>query len=400
MIVSHRLTIFVIAIAWLSTALIATPITSRDAYALNFDAPVIDYPTRETIYRIEKRTENIGRKFKKEATEFIEAASIISDQTDHFWIKNQSTTTLLYHFMPYHSSIPLPSSHLTATDFWLNVPSGTNVIGNYGTNDFEVPAWLRANLGEIDLRENPFPDYIYKSRTDLFDPSQVVIQKFTSNFLVIASILIIMLFFTCGGLVFLDRFVFRTVLQNCFRSDNNISWNRIKKEIKRFSQFVFKIIIVIILYIILNAGFLFLCHQYIVPIPTVIKIFSVFDIDPVVWERNIEIGKFGDVGEEYEGWSKKKGFSPETDRFFQELLWNYWYILIALVLYFGCSFYLSVFKISMGSFKHYKKGVIRRKYFYYSVDRSRLVKKNLTRDYPVCCDNNQDSTDKKYDDAY
>ena len=86
-----------------------------------------------------------------------------------------------------------------STDIRLNVPSGTNVKGNYITNDFEVSGWLRANLGEIDLKGNPSQDYIYKSRTDWFDPSQVVIQKFTSIFLVIASILIIILFFTCAG---------------------------------------------------------------------------------------------------------------------------------------------------------------------------------------------------------
>ena len=125
-----------------------------------------------------------------------------------------------------------------STDFGLNVPSGTNVKSDYITNDFEVSCWLRANLGKIDLKGNPFPDYIYKSRTDLFDPSQIVIQKFTSIFLLIAFILIIMLFISLTGLVFLDKYVFRTVLQNCFRSDKNLSWARTKKEIRRFSQFV------------------------------------------------------------------------------------------------------------------------------------------------------------------
>jgi hypothetical protein len=281
-----------------------------------------------------------------------------------------------------------------STDFGLNVPSGTNVKSDYITNDFEVSCWLRANLGEIDLKGNPFPDYIYKSRTDLFDPSQIVIQKYTSIFLVVASLLIIMLFLSITSLVFLDKYVFRTVLQNCFRSDKNISWARTKKEIRRFSQFVLKIFIIIVLYTAFNATLLFLCHEYIVPIPTVIKIFSVFDIDPVFWEDNIEIGIFGDIGQEYEGWSNKKGFSSETGRFFQELLWNYWYILIALILYFGFSFYLSVFKLSLGMFKRYKMRVRRRKFFYHSLERHRLNKKTLETDQPACSGNNTENASK------
>jgi len=355
MIVSHRLTIFVIAIVWLSTALISIPITTRDAHALNIDALVIDYST---------------------------------------WIENQSTTTLLYHFEPYNIPIPLPYNHLMATDFGLNVPSGTNVKSNYIANDFEASGALRANLGEIDLKGNPSQDYIYKSRTNWLDPSRVVIPKFTSFFLVIASILIIMLFLTCAGLVFLDQYVFRTVLQNCFRSDKNISWARTKNEIRRFSKFVLKIIIIIVCYTAFNATLLFLCHEYIVPIPTVIKIFSVFDINPVVWEENMEIGTFGDIGEEYDEWSKGKGYSPETSRFWQEFLWNSWYILIPFMLYFGFSFYFFVFKLSLGIFMPYKKSVTRRRIFYYSVDRHRFVRKALETDQPVCSDNNTENASK------
>ena len=395
MTLSHRPTIFLISIVWLSTALIFTPMASRNAHSLNFDAPQINYPTSEVFNRIEKINENIGRKSEKDATEFIEIASIISDETDHFWIKNQSTNTLPYPFLPYHSYIPQPISRLTPTDYWLDVPSGTNVIDDSGIDDVETQNWLRINLGEFDQKRNPFIDYIYKPRTDLFDPSQVVVQKFTSIFLVIASILIFMLFSTCAGLVFLDKFVFRTVLQNCFRLDKNISWSRTKKELRRFFKFVLKVLMVIILYIMLNAGFLFICHKYIVPMPTVIKIFSVLDVDPVVWEKNIEIGIFGDIGAEYERWSQNQNISPKMSRFWQEFLWNNWYILVALMLYFGSSFYLSVFKISMGFFKRYRKGVIRRKYFYYSVDRSRLAKKTIAQNNEVCCDNDdQDSIDQ------
>lgn len=332
----RRLLIFVITLVEVLTILIPVSITTRDAYAFNFDAFDINYSSR---------------------------------------IENHSTIDLFYPCKPCDILVPLNFSHLNITDFWLNVSFGKNVKSQYIGNDFEVSDWPLTKLNEIDIKKIPFPDNIYKSKIDSFDPSQIVVQKFTSIFLLFASILIFTLFFTCAILVFLDKMTFHTVLQNCFRLDKSISWERIKKEIRRFSQFVLKVFIIIVCYILFNATLLLLCHEYIVPIPIVVKIFSAFNIDPVVWEENIEIGVFGDIGMEYEQWSKAKGFSPEIGRFWQEFLWNYWYVLIALLLYFGLTFYFSVFKLSLKMFMHYKKRLIRRSLFYHSVDLHRINKK-------------------------
>ena len=130
------------------------------------------------------------------------------------------------------------------------------------------------------------------------------------------------------------------------------------------------------------------------PIPIVVKIFSAFDIDPVSWEENIEIGVFGDIGAEYEQWSKSKDFSPVMARFWQEFLWNNWYILIALLLYFGFTFYFSVLKISFGMFMHYKKRVIRRSLFYHSVDQHKLNKKMLDTNQLAHSGNNTENDSK------
>jgi hypothetical protein len=58
----------------------------------------------------------------------------------------------------------------------------------------------------------------------------------------------------------------------------------------------------------------------VVPIPIALKIFGASYIDPEVWEYNIEKGDLGDVGGEYEAWSKGHGFSRRTAIFWQYFL--------------------------------------------------------------------------------
>jgi hypothetical protein len=353
----HRLTIFAIALVGLLTILITVSITVRDAHALNFDAFSSDYST---------------------------------------CIENESKIDIFYLGEPYNILTPLNFKHLKTTDFLLNGPLDKNTKHKYIANDFEVSGWLPTHLDETDVKKILSSDNIYKSKIDSFDLSQVVVQKFTSLFLIFASVLIFMLFFTCAILVFLDKITFQTVFQNCFRPDKSISWERIKIEIRRFSRFVLKVFIIIICYIVFNAILLTLSHEYIVPIPIVVKIFSAFNIDRVAWEENIEIGVFGDIGAEYEQWSKAKGFSPETGRFWQEFLWNYWYILIALLLYFAFTFYFSVFKLSLGIFMRYKKRTIRRGLFYHSVDLHKLNKKTLDTNQLVHGENNTENESINY----
>ena len=64
-----------------------------------------------------------------------------------------------------------------------------------------------------------------------------------------------------------------------------------------------------------------LVYGYVVPIPIALKIFGAFHINPVAWEYNIEKGDLGDVGAEYEAWSKDKGFGKRTAVFWQDFLW-------------------------------------------------------------------------------
>jgi hypothetical protein len=102
-----------------------------------------------------------------------------------------------------------------------------------------------------------------------------------------------------------------------------------------------------------------------VPIPIALKIFGGFHLNPIAWEYNIEKGDLGDVGAEYEAWSKKKGFGKRTAVFWQYFLWYAWPFLIAYALYIFIFFYILIHRLSNVLFADYKRKVFRRKTAYY-----------------------------------
>jgi len=114
-----------------------------------------------------------------------------------------------------------------------------------------------------------------------------------------------------------------------------------------------------------------LVHSYLVPVPIALKIFSAYHIDPEVWEYNIEKGNLGDVGAEYEAWSKGHGFSKRTAILWQYFLWYTWPFLIGYSLYAFALLYVFINKFSYALFAYYKKKVFRREAAYCAKSRGR-----------------------------
>jgi hypothetical protein len=103
----------------------------------------------------------------------------------------------------------------------------------------------------------------------------------------------------------------------------------------------------------------------VVPIPIAVKIFGAYHLYPEMWEYNIEHGDLGDVGAEYEAWSKERGFSKQAAKFWQYFLWYTWPFLIGYALYSFALFYVFINKFSRALFAYYKRKVFRRKTAYY-----------------------------------
>ena len=165
-----------------------------------------------------------------------------------------------------------------------------------------------------------------------------------------------------------DKNVFAIALLNCLWPDGHINQTRAWREIRVLVKFLSSLLLVLVLFIGISCAPVVWIHSYVVPIPLVIKIFAVFDINEEAWEANVFEGRAGEVREEYETWRKKRGMSDQMAFFWQKSLWNSWLILFAFGLYVFLSFYCLVHKFSHELFRRYKKGVLLRQGIYASRD--------------------------------
>ena len=139
-------------------------------------------------------------------------------------------------------------------------------------------------------------------------------------------------------------------------------------EITRLFKFGVVLLIIPLSFMAVNGMVVYFVHNYMIPIPIATDIFSVFDIDPVVWENSIENEALGDVGAQYEEWSRRKGFSPQSARFWQETLWSNWLFFGLFTLYLVGTFYFLVVKMCSAVIIYQKKGLSRRREIYYNMD--------------------------------
>jgi hypothetical protein len=162
--------------------------------------------------------------------------------------------------------------------------------------------------------------------------------------------------------------VFAIALLNCLWPDGRINQARAWREIRVLVKFLSGLLLVLLLFVGISAAPIVWMHSYVVPIPLVIKIFGVFDINEEAWEANVFEGRAGKVQKEYETWRKEREMSEQMALFWQKSLWNSWLILFAFGLYVFLSFYCLVHKFCFELFRRYKKGVILREGIYASRD--------------------------------
>ena len=165
-----------------------------------------------------------------------------------------------------------------------------------------------------------------------------------------------------------DKNVFAIALLNCLWPDGHINQTRAWREIRVLGKFLSGLLLVLLLFVAISCAPIVWMHSYVVPIPLVVKIFAVFDINEEAWEANVFEGRAGKVREEYETWRKEREMSEQMALFWQKSLWNSWLMLSAFGLYVFLSFYWLVHKFSRELFRRYKKGVLLRQGIYASRD--------------------------------
>lgn len=162
-----------------------------------------------------------------------------------------------------------------------------------------------------------------------------------------------------------DKNIFYIAFLNSFSPDGRLDRTRTWREIRYLVRFLSSWLITIILLFAICAAPAVLVHSYVVPIPIALKIFGAFHVDPEVWEHKIEKRDLGDVGAEYEAWSKEQGFSKRTAIFWQYFLWYSWPFLIVYAIYIFALSYCFIHKFCNALFARYKRKVLHRERAYY-----------------------------------
>ena len=165
-----------------------------------------------------------------------------------------------------------------------------------------------------------------------------------------------------------DQNVFVIVLLNCVWPDGRINQTRAWREFRVLVKFVSSLLLILFLFVAISAAPIVWIHSYVVPIPIVIKIFGVLDINEEAWEADVFEGRAGKVREEYEAWRKERDMSEQEAFFWQKSMWNSWLILSVIGISVFFCFCFLVLKVFFELFRRYKKGVLLREGIYVSRD--------------------------------
>ena len=165
--------------------------------------------------------------------------------------------------------------------------------------------------------------------------------------------------------------VFRRAWANRRGPDGAVRGDRLRSEVFHFFDFAGDLFLLPFIALTLTGAALYGVHHYVVPLPIVGDIFGAFDFNAAVWEYRIERGALGDVGQRYEEWSRARGFSLPTARFWQEFLWEHWLGLLVAGALFAAAQYWFWAHYYVSTVAAYHRGILKRRRAHRDEDRSR-----------------------------
>jgi hypothetical protein len=159
-------------------------------------------------------------------------------------------------------------------------------------------------------------------------------------------------------------------LRNCIRLDGRWHPRRSRVEVRDLLGVVTVLVALPLIYVSVSVGVIWGVNQYIVPLPFVFKLTTVFHMEEEAWEANIEeaFGSMQGVAEEYEAWSRERGMSAPTAKLMEKTLWHGWPIYIGLGLFLGLNAYLLCIRLIVRTVRRYRRDLAARKERYYDSD--------------------------------
>jgi hypothetical protein len=169
------------------------------------------------------------------------------------------------------------------------------------------------------------------------------------------------------------------ILRNCIRLDGRWHPQRCRFEIRKLLRVIAVMVALPLIYIVVSLGAVWTVNQYIVPLPFVFKLATVFHMEEEAWEANIEdaFGSMADMAEEYEAWGRKHGMSAPTAKLLEKTLWHGWPIYLGLGIFLGLNAYLLCIRLVVKTMYRYRQHLRQRKEFYYDEDLAAIPRDRL-----------------------
>lgn len=159
-------------------------------------------------------------------------------------------------------------------------------------------------------------------------------------------------------------------LRNCIRMDGRWHPQRFKIEVKNLLKVISVLVMLPIIYLSLSVVTIWVVNQYIVPLPFVFKLATVFHPEEEAWEANIDeaFGSMAGMAEEYEKWGRKRGMSAPTAKLMEKTLWHGWPVYLALGIFLAVSAFLICIRLLVKTVRRYRWSLTARKERYYDSD--------------------------------
>ncbi len=122
----------------------------------------------------------------------------------------------------------------------------------------------------------------------------------------------------------------RMAATNAKRPDGTLSRARARIEVRKGAGFLGEVVLVPLLATTLLVGACFGVDRYLIPLPLLRDVVSLFDPRFSVWDEAMETGRFGDVGLTYGEWARSRGYSQNVGHTLRRFLKNNWLALVLL----------------------------------------------------------------------
>lgn len=165
----------------------------------------------------------------------------------------------------------------------------------------------------------------------------------------------------------------RQAASNARRPDGTFSRARARIEVRKGVSFLGEVVLVPLLATTVLIGACFGVDRYLIPLPLLRDVVSLFDPRFSVWDEAMETGRFGDVGITYGEWARSRGYSQNVGVTLRHFLKNNWLALTLIAVTLVVAVYWFVLRYYLAALQSFYSDLQVRSERYRRLDIRRLL---------------------------